>query len=475
MHRRTFALSILAAACGGDGVTFSRRASERFSRRDDGLPGLVQAGGFAEFPESLAGVALWFDARRPKYSDSAGAAPAGFSAPVRRVDLRVPAGSFATAASDAERPLEENGALNFHVAHMMSAAAASSVTLNDWTFALNYTLRDLWYGTILKQVASIIGYFFTVGINGAGRWFAADIVVDELGSNILGTSPTYHPVLPGLPVSVVARIAPTVVKVSVVVGGARSDFSIARSGPGSAGAGPWQIGGDQTPCAISQALIVSRAISDSENEALLAWLLAHPAPSYFPANLDAVVITGDSIARSLGITDRTTWWTSLMQESLCATRNINVFNAAQSGDPIGFQQTAYPAAMKPFYNAARAKNIFLAPIGINNMRTLGQSAATALAEYYSYLDLAQADGFLPIACTVLPCATVAGATTDAFNADVRANWASRGYSDLADVGAIPGMANTADTAVYQDGIHPTAAVQPLLASVYAAAVNRVRG
>lgn len=446
---------------------FSRREGERFNR------GRVASASRSDYPQTLPGVVMWMDARRPRYSDLAGSIPASLSSPVRRVDLRVPLGSYATAANDTERPLEENGALNFHVANMMTAPCPA-VTLNDYTFALNYTLRDLWYGTIIKLVGSIIGYVFTVGIVG-GRQFATDIVVDQLGSILLGTSPEYHPILSGTQVSVVCRISATAVKVTVVAAGARTDFNIVRSNPTATSGTTWQIGGDQTPCAISQVLLISRAISDSENDAMVSWLTATPAPLYFPTTIDAVVITGDSISRGLGVSDRRDWWMSIMQESLCTTRNINVFNGGQSGDTIGFQRTAYPTTMKPFYNAARTKNIFLAPIGINNMRTMGQDGPTALAEYYSYLDLVKTDGFLPIACTVLPTTTVSSTVTNYFNTHVRAEWIGRGYSDLADVAVVPGLTDPNDTAIYPDGLHPSAAGNALMAPVYAAAVARVRG
>jgi hypothetical protein len=418
---------------------------------------------------------MWLDARRPKFTDLAGTTPAGYSAPVRRIDMRVPAGQYASAASDAERPLEENGVLNFHVTGKMTAPAASSVTLNNMTFALSYSMRDSWYGTIFKHAsAALLGYYVSTGIVNA-RYVGIDTVWDGVSGSLLGSPPDYHQIPPCEPVAVVVRISPTALKISAVIRGVRTDFSFAHTNPASAVSGSWQVAGDTTPCVIKHEIVIARAISDAENDALLSWLAANPAPAYLPTNLDMALVHGDSIARSLNVTSRLDWWTSIAQESLCATRNINFFSVAQSGDSIGFQRTAYNAIAKPFYSASRAKNITVNPVGINNMRTLGQSAQVAAAEFFSFLDLQKADGFLPIACTVLPTTTVAAATTDAFNAQIRAEWASRGYADIADVAAVPGLADPNDTAIYPDGLHPSAAGNALMAPVYAAAVNRVRG
>lgn len=470
MNRRwLLSLLGLAACSGGNDDMFSRRPGERFNRGR--VPTVAPAA--PDYPETLPGVVMWLDARQPKFTDLAGATPAGYSAPVRRLNLRVPAGQYASAASDAERPLEENGTLNFHVAHAMSAPVASSVTQNNCTFAMSFALRDSWYGSILRNIATALSYAFQAGIVN-GRYVAIDYVYDAVGPSLMGVPPTYHQVYPCEPAAVVVRVSPTEVKVSAVVRGSRYDVTFTHSNPATALSGPWLIAGLETPAAIKHGIVVSRAISDGENDALLAWLVANPAPTYFPTDLDVVLVHGDSIARSLTVVSRLDWWTIRMQESLCATRNINMFSGAQSGDTISMQLPVYTNITKPFYSAARSKNIILNAVAINNMRTGGQSAATAWGEYSSFLDTQLADGFLPIACTVLPTTTVAAATTDAFNALVRANWVSRGYAWLSDPAMVPELMDPNNTTMYPDGLHPGTPAQPHIAVCNAAAVNTVR-
>ncbi len=428
-----------------------------------------------DYPETTAGVVLWLDARQPKYQDLAGTIPAGNGQPVRRADMRVPLGQYASAASDAARPLTEGGALNYHPKDKLTVPASGPVPGNDMTFALGFSLRDGWYGSIFEHSS---GFAYGLFFNGPASSF--DYVWDWIGSVGFMGSPA-HTVPIGAPVAAVVRITPTTTKVSVVVGGVRSDYTFTRSNPSTpVASGGWLLPGRQaatreTQCAINQFLMWSRAITDVETTDLLSWLTSVPAPDKFPTDTPFVGVHGDSIAASLGVSSRLDWWTVIMQESLCTTANINMYSSAVSGDTIAAQRAWYLSTMRPLYNAARAKNILVNAVGINNMRTGGQSAATAWGEYFSFLDLQLADGFLPIACTVQPTTSVSAGTTDAFNALVRANWASRGWADIADPAAVPGLMDPTDHAIYPDELHPSAAGNVLMAPEYAAPVARVRG
>ena len=444
-----------------------------------------------DYPSTLSGVVLWVDGRATAYSDTAATVPAtAYAGRVRRIDQVSPASGSVTAASAAARPYRELTALNFQVggAHAMAAPISAAVTQDAVTIAINFTMRDnfpggpqllLSNGTTL-QVLTFSDNLITLKYNGGTNWFVST------------TGPTvYARATIGSQVTLTLRTTGAALSASVVVDGTRIDYALAVSVASTSLPGAsWLLGWDGVSAgaelhgAIAQAIVVNRAISNAENDALITWLLANPAPYYCPASVPIVVVTGDSIARGFGLeANRSAIWSYLAQESLNATQTINLVNAAISGAGIQNQRDAYPVTMGPWYDATRSRNIFVGAIGTNDMATLNKDGPTTLADYYSYMDLAKAAGFRIVACTVLPRS---GTGHDAafntarafFNAAVRADWAGRGYSAIADVASISGMGAVGDelnTTYYQDNIHPTFAGDALMAPVYSAAIQAALG
>lgn len=364
--------------------------------------------------------------------------------------------------------------MSFHCGaqHYLAAPVAPAVTANNATLAMSFTVRDIFPSALLQNgnIQALGLFTFTSSL----------LCVAYDGTNWI--TPAAPPI--GSQVEIVARTSPTGIKASVVVDGVRSDYSTAVTVSSASIPGAnWNIGwdgastGNQLQGAISQAIVVSRSISDTENDALLAWLAANPSTHLLPTNVPSVIITGDSIARGLGLeANRAGQWPFLAQSSLDSTQPVNLINAAASGNTIALQQAVYPSLMLPFYNASRARNIFVGAIGVNDMRTLLHDGPTTLASYYNYMDQAKADGWRVVACSILP--TNAGGSFNTsrayFNSHLAAEWAARGYSAFADVASIVGMGADGDDAnliYYQDNLHPTFAGDALMAPVYAAATQ----
>lgn len=116
--------------------------------------------------------------------------------------------------------------------------------------------------------------------------------------------------------------------------------------------------------------------------------------------------------------------------------------------------------------------------GTNDMGVAGRTPAQVYADLQSYCGSVRSGGGLVIVATLLPRTAYglsSAANFDAFNADVRANWASfaDGFVDYA-AHPIMGAAGAAsDLTLYLDGLHPTPYGNSLLAEYAAPEINRV--
>lgn len=429
-------------------------------------------------PAALPNLVLWVDARTQTYSDAGGTVAANpYSGRVRRINFPAPLSGNAQAISDALRPWREPNTLNcmLNAGHYLAATAASACVRNDFTIALSFRMRD--------NTTSAGQFLFANDAGGAYVYvFNSNLLVMTVG----GYNWNIAAVPAGASCALVVRTTPTLLKASLVVNGTRTDYTlpVVLSGA-SVPAATWTIGADgRVPiigiqAAISQAIAAARSVSEYENNELLGFLASAPAPDFATA-LRLVVLSGDSIAAGLNL-DRALIWSFKAQQAICTASPldpINLLNCAVSGDTIAMQEADYPTTMAPFYSAARAKNIFMAAVGTNNMANIGQDGPTALAAYYAYLDDKLARGWRVIACTVLPRAA-GGAFNTArayFNSNLRADWAGRGYSAIADVALVPGMGADGDelnATNYMDTVHPTLVGNDLLEPTYRAAIQAV--
>lgn len=449
----------------------------------------------ADFPTTVSGLALWFDGRASRYVDLAGNTGASSGQQVARVDQPSPLSGFFSATQwrviQDSRPMAEPNALGFNCGDYTRIKAPSvALTSNAVTYSVAFVAR---YSPESSEAQDILSVLDTAGRNnGLQLVFNQNAIIWTVNNS--GTQSSLGCPL-GAQIAITLRITSTTWALSVAVNGVRTDqsgsgsFSAFTINPSAVtGVDPQNIvlgtrdnvQGRGFHGAISQAIIYSRAISDVENDGLVAWLVANAPAQYAPTTFATVMTVGDSIARGLNIEgDRGNIWSWRRFPYLFYNFGpFTTLNTAGSGRQMSDLVANYAAEVVPWYSASRARNVLVVAAGTNNMANGSQSAATALAEYYSYCDTAKAAGWRIVVCTVLPRS---GAANDAtfevnrllFNADIRANYLARGYSSLADVASIAlmGAPNAEkNTNYYQDLIHPTVAGQRVLEPIYRAAV-----
>jgi lysophospholipase L1-like esterase len=435
------------------------------------------------FPSTVQPV-LWIDGRQTAYSDASGATVASaFTGRVRRIGYRSPAIGNAQAVSDPLRPWRETAALSFEVGagNYLNAPVAADCSQQAVTLAVAFTLRDKPEGSpqVLLANGTQLGLWaFSANIpslsynNTAGFWQPNPAAKWALGA----------------PNAAIFRLSAGQIKATLIIDGVRADYSTSVAvDPSTLALANWFVGWDGVDAndyrlhgAISQAIAVPRAISDAENDQLATWLAANPTPRYCPTEVPVVTVCGDSIARAgylfFGV-PLSQSYLMIAQQTLNATQPVNLINGAISGDSIASQQTSvFGPILLPFYSPSRARNVFFQAAGTNNMAALSQDGPTTLALSYALMDAAKAAGFRVVGYTILPRI---GTGHDAafetarqyYNTHMLAEYAARGYSAVADCGAIALLQNPANATYYSDGIHPTVAGHALMAPVVAAALQ----
>jgi len=433
---------------------------------------------------------LWIDGGQPTYSDAAGSVISyPFAGRVRYVNFHPPTAGSAISPAGA-RAFREGGAINFEVgaSSYLNATVATPCVQNSITIAISFDVRDKPEGSaqcLLCNGPLRIWLFslniLTVDYNGeGGNWLVAPVdaptnyALAALGSRCIW----------------ILRISPTDMRSTVIFDGVRTDYVTSSSQPPAAAtalaASGWYLGWDGVTGplgdsllhgAVSQAIVVDRVITDAENDALATWLKFNQGPQYCPPEIPLVGVSGDSIARAgfglYGVPVAQSW-AMLAQQGLNATQPVNLVNIAFSGDTIVHQRdVTFPTVLAPFYTSSRARNVLVIAAGTNDIGNIGHTGALALADYYSFADAAKAVGWRIVVCTILNRNAGAFFNTEQanFNVALRAGWVGKGYSALADVQAIPQLANPLDLTYFSDGIHPTIAGHALMAPVEQAAIQ----
>lgn len=436
----------------------------------------------SDYPSTLADLLMWVDGRGPVYSDTAGTVVATpFAGRVRRVNYGSPAVGNAQALSDATRPFRETNSLNFEMGEktFLSAPVASNCVQNAVTFAAAFSLRNNPPGAVNLLLGNGALQFLTFSDN------IVDVSYNAGGSNWLvgpGGEPYARCGL-GKQIEVVIRLEPTRIRASVVVDGVRTDYSITTTvNSTTLTAANWGIGGDGTTQdsrlqgALAQMLLIGHVSSDAENDGLLAFMRANPAPYKCPTAVPLVTVSGDSIAAcSFGVfgVPIDSRWSSLAQQILNQTQPVNVINAAISGDAVVHQRdVVFPAALQPFIDPTRSKNVCVLAAGTNDIATMHHDGPTVFADITQAVTNVKAAGGLPVVCTILARGGAAGFDVEQayVNAHIRSQATAQGYK-VADFAAIPELQNVLDTTYYSDQTHPTIAGHVLLAPVAAAAIQ----
>ena len=424
----------------------------------------------------------WVDGRSAMYSDTSGAVLAApFAGRVRRVNFGLPAIGNAQAPSDQLRPYRENTDTNHQVGagHYLNAVASADCSQASVTVAFGGTVRDKPEGS--PQCLVCNGFRLKI------MTFSANIPSINYSDTGGFWQPNPALQLPlGVPFTVVFRLTATSIKATLVVDGVRTDYSTnvavaALNLP----AANWFIGWDGTTAGdqrlhgtCGQALVIPQALSDRANDDLVNWLSGLPQQQrYCPPEVPLIVVAGDSIARGgallYGVPLSQTW-AMIAQQNIEATQPVNLVNVSVSGIGIAqMRDSVFPITGGLFYNAARARNVLIMPIGTNDIATSGHTGAVTLADYYAFARNVIAEGWEPVACTILNrnAGGFFNVEQPIFNTALRAGWAANGFVALADVQAIPQLANPLDLTYFSDGIHLTVTGQAIAEAVYEAAIQ----
>ena len=439
------------------------------------------------FPGSIT-PSLRLDGTQQAYSDAAGTVSA--SAPlgrVARVNQPAPLSGYWLAKNTTDaRPFRDAASFCFepvpttgnYGGHALDAPAGSTLPANACTIGLTFIDRT----SPQVQPGMVRGLLAGVD-NVTGRPFGPCIVNGQLcfyyGVGLLWQSAITIPL--ETRVDVAMRVTPTGLDVSANIGGVASSDSTAATIPAgtiaSITAGLFPQTDEGAHASISQIVGVSSALNNTDRDLLLAWLVTQATATAFPANVNLVAWSGDSIGAGYG-TRRYQCPAFAMLPALQALGpQIKILNMSVPSDTIAGQTAKFTASIAPRYSTSRNKNVHVIQVATNSLAT-SATAAQCLVDEYALCDASRALGNLVALCTVLPrsdAGLIAGfeAKRVAYNADVLTN--GRLHADvIIDVAGVAGMGAFGDSnnaPNYQsDHAHPTAAGNALLLPVYQAAV-----
>lgn len=423
------------------------------------------------------GLTFWFDGSAPAYSNFAGSIVAG--APygrVARVDQRAPApaGQWLTSNETTLRGWRDARAIDIQYGPPVVVAQPGALSVNANSCVWGFTAQARSSVSVVNTI-----YFGDDGVSNWGALLGPDLQLYAASTSFS----TGIVVPPGAIVSAVIKYTPTTIDVTATVDGVLHTFTTAASnnnhvtrnlflGQGFGGTYHSQSG-------IAQ--VLGYAGTTVDVSALLAFL-RQSEPTGFPVNAPLVVVGGDSISQ--GVT-ATTSSSEFYQAQVNLAGNATpprLLNAGLANLDLTGLIARYPTEVRPFYNAARAKNILCVQCMTNSMPcstvNAAATAAAVLAQYYAYCDTARADGWIVIAYTCLPRSDASAGTGfptawNIVNTDIRANYLSHA-ADLCDAAGVAGMSTILDAAGanFSDQLHPSNAGQALQTVPTQAAITR---
>lgn len=221
------------------------------------------------------------------------------------------------------------------------------------------------------------------------------------------------------------------------------------------------------------------AHSGASNRATLAQVAAYCAAAILPPQVQC---SGDSITRGDGLSDPPVQsYPGLIAVALGS--GWNVTNEGQGGatvgtvpNPLNSLITRDPALIGPFWSGQRPINIFSAFGGTNDLY-YNEDPAALQTDYPAWCRAMRTLGYKVIAWTILSRTLPESheANRAAFNGWLRAHYGEFA-DDLCDAAAIPELGApgaSTNTTYFQDGTHPTAAGQALIAPLIKATVLRL--
>lgn len=487
MRRRAFALFMLATACGGNDVTFSRRSGERFNRGR-----IAVTSGAVPFPATVM-PAVWLDGSRQAYSDLAGTVPIS-SGLIRRINEAAPLSAAWTTPADDYRPLTDGNSLRFEIQNvgggneLNRASAAVGVSADACTLVASYVARDNAYAGPLMGI-------FRCDDQKVGIRVASNQVWVYYGAS--STWFTGVTVAHGQRNTIAVRYSPTGVDLSVNAGGVITTASLSAAIAASSVAGAWRAGVDGTGNlygSIPQALAVGRRLTDAELTSLSAWAHAQPAPVAYPTDRPLIAFVGDSITRMTAADYGLGYPFLSLRSARTAGYLAEVCNTAVGGTgvtgllaPISENQSLLLRA-SAFYSGARSRNVMVIALGTNDLAngnsvayTLNGTGAAAGSGLYPAIDYAVAQGWRVIVIVPGPrtdVMTVSQATYDAARTsvcnDLVANAGAHNCTvvDTRGIANFGGPTDSNNVTYYSvDKVHPINAGHALLAPSVAAAIQ----
>ncbi len=208
---------------------------------------------------------------------------------------------------------------------------------------------------------------------------------------------------------------------------------------------------------ISRILVYDRQLSDAEVKSLNDYFIY----AYSLDMPNQLISGGDSKMTTLGGAP------SCPQQMLFDLQTSNSYtyliNTAVGGRTTTDVINALPTEVVAKYQS-RIKNYYTIMIGYNDLAA-GATAAFVYANIVTICQTVRAAGFKVVIMTDI-YSTNAGVNTktDTVNTSIRANWAT--FADaLADTNALPQAQNPLDTTYFFDGLHPTAALDAIMAGL----------
>jgi lysophospholipase L1-like esterase len=223
-------------------------------------------------------------------------------------------------------------------------------------------------------------------------------------------------------------------------------------------------GGGYSAIAVKVLIKVKHQLSMAEHDALVTFAAGRGVT--VDSSAPTIIADGDSLTFGLRSSDPVTKsWLAQMITAHAATfagwdvlkhgvnsRTLVTMLASTRGGTSTRQKDSTLSA----YNSLRARNIYICPMGTNDLRTLNPSAATLEAQLAAAYQAAKTRGFLVVVVTILPSSDIVGTaetTRLAVNAYLRANYLTFGHA-LADVASNPALIDPTNGAYYySDQLH----------------------
>lgn len=426
-------------------------------------------------PSDIANLSLWLKADAGAYQDAGATTPATADTnPVRLWQDQSGNNNHATAASDTVRPL-----LKLNIQNSLPSIRYDGIDdlLNTVSFLGAGYNKALSYFVVITTATAVSGTKVYMGNSGANWYTGRDTQpyftyhqgLDSVNSRKLRISPTteWKKGIEGMTYDGTTRR--TYQKGNYIEEAENGDLNLS----GALTVGGYSTGAFLNNWDIHELLVFNRGLSVTEATQINQYLATKWG---MPLCTRRLYFECDSLTAGVGATAGNDYPRQLWA-LLGSNPSDHIWNYAVTSSTINI--AVGRASTTSFgYNdpVDDIESIVLFLAGTNDING-GESGADTYAEYVSYCQARQAQGYKVIAFTMLPFGTVAAHETErqAFNVLVRANWAT--FSDaIADIAAdsrIGDSGDQNDTTYFADKIHCTDAGYAIVAGIAKTAIDTI--